>query len=458
MNKKLILVLIPFYLFLTPVCAQNWGPVGTGTNESVRALCVYNGDLYAGGYFTMAGGNPANCIAQWNGTIWSTVSTGVTGGSNYPEILSMAVYNGNLYAAGRFTTAGGNPASNIAMWNGSAWSAVGTGIAGTNSFVTSLAVYNGKLVAAGYFSIAGAAPANSVASWNGTTWATLGSGLSIVNGSAFTMYAYDSVLYVAGDFDSAGGHICMSIAQWNGTTWAALGAGTLSSLGYPGYVNTLCVYNRKLYAGGTFDTAGGLAQNDFACWNGTAWDSAGINSLNLNGVPYCSLVSNGKLYLGGSINTADGKPVHNITSWNGTLWDSVGSGFAGDTGVFSLCVYNNELYAGGIFLMSGNTATSYIAKWNHPLGIDELSSANKNDVKLYPNPNNGVFTVEVKSEELRTKSTIEIYNMLGEKLYSGRLISINTEIDLTDKPSGIYLYRLVSQSGEPIASGKFIIQ
>ncbi len=34
----------------------SWQPVGTGMNWSVQALCVYNGELYAGGAFTTAGG------------------------------------------------------------------------------------------------------------------------------------------------------------------------------------------------------------------------------------------------------------------------------------------------------------------------------------------------------------------------------------------------------------------
>ena len=31
-----------------------------------RSLCVYNGDVYAGGNFTTAGGDSTNYIAKWN--------------------------------------------------------------------------------------------------------------------------------------------------------------------------------------------------------------------------------------------------------------------------------------------------------------------------------------------------------------------------------------------------------
>jgi hypothetical protein len=38
------------------------------------------------------------------------------------------VYNGELYIGGDFTNAGGIVVSNIAKWNGTTWSALGTGV------------------------------------------------------------------------------------------------------------------------------------------------------------------------------------------------------------------------------------------------------------------------------------------------------------------------------------------
>ncbi len=40
----------------------------------------------------------------------------------------MAVYNVELYVTGGFDSAGGIAVNNIAKWNGSSWSAVGTGL------------------------------------------------------------------------------------------------------------------------------------------------------------------------------------------------------------------------------------------------------------------------------------------------------------------------------------------
>jgi len=72
-------------------------------------------------------------------------------------------------------TAGGVAASRIARWNGSSWSALGSGL---NNTVFALAIKpNNEIVAAGLFTVAGGGAANRVARWNGSTWIPLGNGV-----------------------------------------------------------------------------------------------------------------------------------------------------------------------------------------------------------------------------------------------------------------------------------------
>ena len=71
------------------------------------ALAVSGSTLYAGGYFTTAGGSAANYIAQWNGSSWSALGSGMNS-----DVNALAVSGSTLYAGGDFTTAGGNAANN----------------------------------------------------------------------------------------------------------------------------------------------------------------------------------------------------------------------------------------------------------------------------------------------------------------------------------------------------------
>jgi hypothetical protein len=88
-------------------------------------------NLYAGGRFTSAAGVEANGIAKWNGTAWSALGSGMDGWSGFDgEVNALAVSGSTLYAGGWFARAGGVTATNIAKWDGRVWSALGSGISG----------------------------------------------------------------------------------------------------------------------------------------------------------------------------------------------------------------------------------------------------------------------------------------------------------------------------------------
>ena len=83
----------------------NWISMGgmPGVNNYVSATVVDGSDnLYMGGGFTTAGGNSANYVAKWNGSAWSALGSGLNG-----SVSALAVSGSDLYAGGGFTTAGG---------------------------------------------------------------------------------------------------------------------------------------------------------------------------------------------------------------------------------------------------------------------------------------------------------------------------------------------------------------
>ncbi len=170
----------------------------------VYALAVSGSDLYAGGVFTTAGGSPASYIAKWDGSGWSALGSGMDGG-----VYALAVSGGDLYAGGYFTTAGGSPASYIAKWNGSSWTALGSGLEGGG--VTALAVSGSDLYAGGWFTSASGSAATNIAKWNGSTWTALGSGLE--GGGVTALAVSGSDLYAGGGFTSAGGKVSAFTAR-----------------------------------------------------------------------------------------------------------------------------------------------------------------------------------------------------------------------------------------------------
>ncbi|MGA2751360.1 MAG: hypothetical protein ABSG59_21545, partial [Verrucomicrobiota bacterium] len=292
----------------------NWISMGgvPGTDGWVNASVVdASGNLYIGGQFTVAGDAVANYVAKWNGTNWSALGSGVDG-ANYPSVYALAVSGGTLYAGGDFTTAGGIAATNIAQWNGSNWSSLGSGVSGGGGRpgVFALAVSGGTLYAGGGFTTAGGSPANYIAQWNGTNWSALGSGMDGANyPSVYALAVSRSRLYAGGAFTTAGGIAATNIAQWNGSNWSALGSGL------NGQVGALAVYGGTLYAGGGFSSTGdySLLLNDIAQWNGSSWSALGSG---LNGGVSALAVSGGTLYAGGSFTTAGGIAANRIAQCN----------------------------------------------------------------------------------------------------------------------------------------------
>jgi hypothetical protein len=214
---------------------SDWSALGSGVNSPVSALASSASDLYAGGGFTIAGGIPARNIAKWNGNDWSPLGSGMNG-----AVYALAVSGSDLYAGGAFTTAGGVPANCIAKWSGNSWSALGSGISGAppNSgpsvVVFALAVSGGNLYAGGHFAMAGGMPAYFLAKWNGSNWSALGSGMGGGNFPDVVALAVSgNDLYAGGSFMTAGRKVSPYLAR------AVLGdangcyqlAGTLLSAG-----------------------------------------------------------------------------------------------------------------------------------------------------------------------------------------------------------------------------------
>ena len=161
-------------------------------------------------------------LARWNGTAWSAVGGGANG-----VVYSLKAWNDGagpaLFVGGAFTSVGGSlTVNNIARWNGSAWSALGTG---ANSRVRALEVFNdgsgSALYAGGLFSIAGGTSASHVARWNGSAWSAPGGTFS-GSSEVLALRGHDDgsapALYAGGTFSTLDGATANNIVRWTGCT------------------------------------------------------------------------------------------------------------------------------------------------------------------------------------------------------------------------------------------------
>jgi hypothetical protein len=158
-----------------------------------------------------------------NNTAWALGVHDVDGGG--PKVPS-------LFVGGNFTSAGGNQANRIAEWSWDGvkmvWSPLGTGIPEDNRTVWSLASFDvdadgsapAELHVGGNFTMAGGVTVNNIGKWNGSVWSALGTG---VDGDVRTLTVFDDDanqpnlpgLFVGGELTSAGGKACGNVAKWS---------------------------------------------------------------------------------------------------------------------------------------------------------------------------------------------------------------------------------------------------
>lgn len=338
---------------------EDWFGMGgiPGADAGVKTAVVdAAGTLYIGGSFTVAGRVIANGVAKWDGSAWSALGSGMGRSDGYaPTVYALAVSGSDLYAGGVFTTAGGIAATNVAKWNGTTWSALGSGV---NGLVLALAASGSNLYAGGVFTTAGGIAATNIAKWNGTTWSALGAGMGGDDCATPMVYALavsGSKVYAGGQFTRAGGIAATNIAKWNGTTWSALGAGVGDCYSA---VHALAVSGTNVYVGGEFKRAGTTGATNIAKWNGSRWSALGSG---MSDRVSALAISGSSLYAGGSFYAS---PAHCIARWNGTKWLALGSDLGAGSCVAALAVSGPTLYVGGTFALAGGRGVSNIAKWD----------------------------------------------------------------------------------------------
>lgn len=300
--------------------------------------------------------------------------------------------NGNvLYAGGSFSSIGGINARGIALWNGARWSALGNGVGADETATAVLAILpqNDGIYVGGRFTRAGVSEATNVAMWDGAKWHPMGEGF---DGSVKTLAWFKGSLYAGGDFSMSGNTPVVRLARWTGNEWLPVGSGVtrpreepIPSVLFPipgrdfetvetAIVNALATDERFLYVAGAFDRAGEISSNSIAAWDGKSWHALGKGLQQIQNGPASFWVADlnvyqERLYAGGIFRYAGSVAAKDIAVWNGEVWSSVGELVASMHGpITKLVAHKNKLYVAGRFGRIGMLETApefnLVAKWD----------------------------------------------------------------------------------------------
>ena len=313
---------------------------------AVHALAVRGGDVYAGGTFDSAGGEPRRHRAAIDldtgaPTTWAPDPDG--------RVSALALHGGTLYAGGAFTQIAGaargrlaafdagtgmltafdgpadTPVNDLVAGPEGVFAAFGTALAALdpatgaarwtaapNGSVTALALEDGTLYAGGAFTSIGGASRTRLAALDAATGHATAFDAKLSNdGRTTTVTALaasgDGTVFAAGEFERAGGEDRYDLAELDGDT----GTATPWSAGWfePDEVDAIGVTRTSVWIGGRTDGHALLSERerDTGAWIGSLPHTHGdVRDLD---------TSHGAIQAAGDFTAIGSAPHRNLASW-----------------------------------------------------------------------------------------------------------------------------------------------
>lgn len=143
-----------------------------------------------------------------------------------------------------------------------------------------------------------------------------------------------------------------------------------------------------------------------------------------------------------AVNLPVGTPALGVYSGNGVSGTSFDPNSAGTGDHYVIYSYTD-----------GNTCTSSdstLIVVNSCVGINE--STNFHGVSIFPNPNNGIFTIEV----INTDANVKVINTQGQVILTKKILNKKEQFDLSNNAKGIYFVTVTSNEG--VTTQKVIVQ
>ncbi len=406
-----------------------WNALGGGTNGTVNVLLRTDaGNLVVAGVFTQAGGVMVNNVALWDGSAFSALGAGVTG-----TITCGAVIGNDIYLGG--SSLGGN--NDLAQWNGTQW-AYSSVFSGNFPQIFALHVHNGNLYAAG--ATQGFVGTDKyVREFNGGLWQTVGNNF---NGYVTALGSHDSYIVAAGYFTATTGVSSISamhVAEFGSSGWTQVGDG----LDAP--VHALLDVNGTLFAGGDMFNGStstfGMASIDdgAASWDGLMPGLASYITENTAVTEVRALTTDGGyVYIGGGFTLTQMTVFgSNVARFEGTA-DSFTPMADLDAPVDALMNDVNGLIAGGSYSQNSGTQLPFLAQTQISTGIS--GTVLTQGVTLFPNPATTELTITL-DQNIPANSTVEVVDVQGRSMIKRNLIQELTTLDVSQLIPGNYIVR-----------------
>ena len=259
----------------------SWEPfcdaTGPAFSGNVTSLQIIGRTLYVGGSFQNGAGIPSADYLLACDLVSGASSTTVIDPAHPfagPVHALTATSDGTLYAGGGFTNLENNlAADNVAyLPPGGTWQSMGLGAGPCQCAVTTFvrgltAVGTDVYVGTDANDVAGIPQADHVARWNGSSWSAVGANSGGGNGwfpttaSIEDLAGTGSHLFVTGSFQNANGDVrADNVAFFDGTGWHPVGSDGAGDGPWIGTGLALALVDRRLYAAGSFTSAGGDPQ------------------------------------------------------------------------------------------------------------------------------------------------------------------------------------------------------
>ena len=313
--------------------------------------CVTTSFCEAVGYTFVGGNFDQTLVEQWNGTVWSIVSSPNVSATNDNDLYNVSC------ASASFCIAAGESYGAVdrtlgLKWNGSNWSMATTANASPtmDDYLNTVSCKSASFcVAAGATADTGFGDRTLIEQWNGSSWSVVASPNPSLDAAYIDGVSCPSVTFcVAAGFTLTAGPNTSLIEQWNGSTWSIVPspvtAGTLGD-----ELNEVsCLGPTSCEAVGKSFTSGNPNDNHVTLgmvWDGSTWalqppvnpavttsgnDFATLYGLSCVAGPYC--IATGYSYPG------SGADEQTLAESIGVPAPTPGAGYrlvAGDGGVFS---------------------------------------------------------------------------------------------------------------------------